>query len=181
MRIGAIYVPLDLRNPLERLSAIVKAAQPSALLAHTSTVTLTPSLGGSRAIIIDVSPIAMPPASASLERVVLNRANPDSPAVLQFTSGTTGSKCSPQTIISIQTPPFPQLLREWSCFTLVFVTRWKDTPRLGKLIPRSSCSRTHSASTSPWTDYFLLFLPVASSTWFQRRNAEIRPRSLRLY
>lgn len=38
MRIGAIYVPLDLRNPLERLVAIVKAAQPSALLAHAPTI-----------------------------------------------------------------------------------------------------------------------------------------------
>lgn len=92
MRIGAIYVPLDLRDPLERLAAIVKAAQPSAMLAHADTVALTPALGGTKAIIIDVSSITMPPVSTSLERVVPNRARPNSLAVLQFRSGTTSSK-----------------------------------------------------------------------------------------
>ena len=92
IRIGAIYFPLDLRNPLERLAAIVKAAQPSAILVHADTVTLTPGLGGTKAIVINVSSITMPPLATSLERVVPNRARPDSPAVLQFTSGTTGSK-----------------------------------------------------------------------------------------
>jgi hybrid polyketide synthase/nonribosomal peptide synthetase ACE1 len=96
LRIGAVYVPLDLRNPLERLAAIVKTAEPSAILAHTPTLGAVPGLGGTisrtKATVIDVSSIALPFVDCKLERIVPIKARPNSPAVILFTSGTTGSK-----------------------------------------------------------------------------------------
>ena len=73
MRIGGIYVPLDLRNPISRLASLAKDCQPTAVLVDGSTsrddvsqlnVSLT----------IDISRV---PASPSAP--VTNCAQPDSP------------------------------------------------------------------------------------------------------
>ena len=86
LRIGCVYVPLDLRNPLERLSANVQAAQPSAILADSATMSNTSGLHYGSARCIDVSAIRN--CLSSHLQPICNRACPKSPAVILFTSGT---------------------------------------------------------------------------------------------
>ena len=85
-RVGAIYVPLDLRTPLPRLATIVRNCQPRSLLVHEGTMINTPALGAVNATIIDISTI---PKHRS--KTMRNRASASSPAVILFTSGSTGT------------------------------------------------------------------------------------------
>ena len=85
MRIGAIYVPLDLRNPLPRLAAIVRNCQPHAILTDGSTSSDAPGLDISYAKVISVHRIALKPSAR-----IVNSARPDSPAAILYTSGSTG-------------------------------------------------------------------------------------------
>ena len=84
-RVGAVYVPLDLRTSLPRLAKIVNQCTPKIILAHNSTMADVPALGISRSKVIDVS--AVPPFDDS---ILPNRAKPSSAAVILFTSGSTG-------------------------------------------------------------------------------------------
>ncbi|KAH7043968.1 polyketide synthase [Macrophomina phaseolina] len=84
-RAGAVYIPLDLRNPLKRLSSIVEAARPAAILAHSETWDKVEALGGTDSKAINVS--ALPDS----HQPVANRAKTDGPAVILFTSGSTGT------------------------------------------------------------------------------------------
>ena len=86
MRIGAIYVPLDLRNPVSRLAAVAKDCEPKAVLADTTTIDEAPQLEAADARIINVSDL---PARASTH--ITNRAEKDSPAAILYTSGSTGT------------------------------------------------------------------------------------------
>lgn len=85
MRVGAIYVPLDLRNPLPRLAAIAGDCQPHAILADGTTVSDTSELNVPHAKAINVSPIAQKPSTR-----IVNSARPDSAAAILYTSGSTG-------------------------------------------------------------------------------------------
>nr|A0A2Z5XAL7.1 RecName: Full=Hybrid PKS-NRPS synthetase phm1; Short=PKS-NRPS phm1; AltName: Full=Phomasetin biosynthesis cluster protein 1 [Pyrenochaetopsis sp.]BBC43184.1 PKS-NRPS hybrid [Pyrenochaetopsis sp.] len=85
-RVGATYIPLDLRNSVARVSFIVEIAQPLILLTDRETTLHVAEIQASNAteiIIPDLSTTTMP---LSME----NQARPDSPAVTLFTSGTTG-------------------------------------------------------------------------------------------
>lgn len=84
MRIGGVYVPLDLRNPISRLAALATNCQPSAVLADGTTLGDTPQLNV--ALVVDVSRIAPKPSAR-----VTNSAQPDSPAAILYTSGSTGT------------------------------------------------------------------------------------------
>ncbi|KAK3988690.1 lovastatin nonaketide synthase [Cladorrhinum sp. PSN332] len=84
MRIGAVYVPLDLRNPLERLAALADDCQPTAVLADNSTISDAAKLNVP--VVINVSAVASDP-SAPVENI----ANPDEPAAILYTSGSTGA------------------------------------------------------------------------------------------
>ncbi|KAJ5103135.1 Acyl transferase/acyl hydrolase/lysophospholipase [Penicillium argentinense] len=88
MRIGAVYVPLDLRNPLARLTIVSKDCEPHAILADETTKDEAPELQavapGSR--IINVSDLA-----DAAESRVSNRSEPDSTAAILYTSGSTGN------------------------------------------------------------------------------------------
>ena len=84
MRVGGVYVPLDLRNPISRLAAQAEHCQPKAVLADGTTVGDAPQLNVD--IVIDVSSVA-PSTSARLT----NAAHPDSPAAILYTSGSTGT------------------------------------------------------------------------------------------
>lgn len=86
MRIGGIYVPLDLRNPMPRLAAVAKDCEPAAVLVHASTLDDAPQLDVPQAGIIDVSSL---PHKASSR--IANRARADSPAAILYTSGSTGT------------------------------------------------------------------------------------------
>ena len=84
-RVGAVYVPLDLRTSLPRLANIVSQCAPKIVLAHDSTIANVPALGISKAQTIDVSTV--PQFS---DQIVPNRAQSSSAAVILFTSGSTG-------------------------------------------------------------------------------------------
>ena len=84
-RVGAVYVPLDLRTPLPRLASIVKKCQPRIILTHKPTVEIAFALDALDATTTNVTDL---PQSDS--HTPHNRADPSSPAVILFTSGTTG-------------------------------------------------------------------------------------------
>lgn len=85
MRIGWVYVPLDLRNPISRLAAQAQHCQPVAVLADATTAADAPQLHAS-SVVIDVSRVGTNPAAP-----VANTADPDSPAAILYTSGSTGT------------------------------------------------------------------------------------------
>ena len=84
-RVGAVYVPLDLRTSLPRLARIVSQCTPNLILAHDSTMANVPALGALKTKTIDVSAIPR-----FKDDTLPNRAQPSSPAVILFTSGSTG-------------------------------------------------------------------------------------------
>ena len=86
MRIGAIYVPLDLRNPITRLAAVAKDCAPSAILADSTTLDEAPQLQAADARIINVSDLPAGPSSH-----IPNQAQADLPAAILYTSGSTGT------------------------------------------------------------------------------------------
>ena len=84
-RVGAVYVPLDLRTSLPRLAKIVNECTPKLVLAHDSTMADVPALGALKIETINVS--AVPRFN---DDTLPNRAQPSSAAVILFTSGSTG-------------------------------------------------------------------------------------------
>lgn len=86
LRIGAIYVPLDLRTTLPRLATIVNDCQPLAIVVHTATSKDVPALVSQGAKIIDIStlPCPVPESLPAFARA-------DDPAVILYTSGSTGA------------------------------------------------------------------------------------------
>lgn len=86
MRIGAILVPLDLRNPISRLQLIVKTCNLAAILVHEATITEVKKLKPDLAKVIDISTVNdASPVSP------INKARANDPAVILFTSGSTGT------------------------------------------------------------------------------------------
>lgn len=86
MRIGSIYVPLDLRNPLPRLAAVAGDCQPSAVLVDSTTLNEATQLKVPCAVTIDVSGVKLRPSTH-----IPNSARPHSPAAILYTSGSTGT------------------------------------------------------------------------------------------
>jgi hybrid polyketide synthase/nonribosomal peptide synthetase ACE1 len=83
-KVGAVYVPLDLRNSFSRLGSIVKAAQPAIILTDDTTTDKTSLVGATSAIEVLVSGLEFSRGPHP------NRAEVDAPAVILFTSGSTG-------------------------------------------------------------------------------------------
>lgn len=86
MRIGSIYVPLDLRNPLPRLATVAVDCQPSAVLVDNTTMDEAVQLNVPSAVVIDVSCVELKPSTR-----IPNSARADSPAAILYTSGSTGT------------------------------------------------------------------------------------------
>jgi len=86
MHLGAVYVPLDLRNPMVRLAAVAKDCAPSAILADNTTVDSAPQLEATNARIINVSGLPSHPRQRAP-----NVADANSPAAILYTSGSTGT------------------------------------------------------------------------------------------
>ena len=86
MRLGAVYVPLDLRNPIQRLAAVATDCEPTAVLVDDSTMDDVPQLDVPNAHAINVSNIGY---SGSAR--IMNCARADSPAAILYTSGSTGT------------------------------------------------------------------------------------------
>ncbi|KAK4675878.1 putative Hybrid PKS-NRPS biosynthetic cluster [Podospora pseudoanserina] len=84
-RVGAIYVPFDLRNPLPRLATVAVDCEPTAILADKTTIDQVPQLNVPSATAINVSGL---PLNAS--KPVPNVADPNTPAAILYTSGSTG-------------------------------------------------------------------------------------------
>ncbi|RAL03665.1 uncharacterized protein BO80DRAFT_400692 [Aspergillus ibericus CBS 121593] len=85
MRIGSIYVPLDLRNPLSRLASVAVNCGPGAILADHTTLDDVPRLDVPSASVINVSSLGHKPSTP-----VPNTAQANSPAAILYTSGSTG-------------------------------------------------------------------------------------------
>ncbi|KAI9661732.1 MAG: putative Hybrid PKS-NRPS biosynthetic cluster [Bathelium mastoideum] len=85
MRVGGVYVPLDLRNPIERLAGIAQDCQPSAILADNTTLSDARMLNTSETKIVNVSSI-----KGKASGKIQNRAKADSQAAILYTSGSTG-------------------------------------------------------------------------------------------
>jgi hybrid polyketide synthase/nonribosomal peptide synthetase ACE1 len=83
-KIGGVYVPLELRNGLARLAMIVADAKPDAVLCHAQTSAEVSELNPGSARIINVSEVA------NIKKTVSTKAAPHSPAMVLYSSGTTG-------------------------------------------------------------------------------------------
>ncbi|RAK98120.1 putative hybrid PKS/NRPS enzyme EqiS-like protein [Aspergillus ibericus CBS 121593] len=88
LRLGAVYVPLDLRSPMPRLAAILKDCQPKVILTHKATAKYATPLASETTKLINVTTLAALPDTASM---VPNRAVPNATAVILYTSGSTGT------------------------------------------------------------------------------------------
>ncbi|KAL2819623.1 lovastatin nonaketide synthase [Aspergillus cavernicola] len=86
MQVGAVYVPLDLRSPIPRLTAILQDCQPRAILYHAATESLVSTFPVDNVKLINASTI-----SGSGTAVASNSAAPDAEAVILYTSGSTGT------------------------------------------------------------------------------------------
>ncbi|KAF9768362.1 hypothetical protein IL306_014363 [Fusarium sp. DS 682] len=91
LRVGAIYLPLDLKVSIPRLKSYVKAARPAVILSDSETVARTPDIGvgiEDRVAVINVSDLPIT-AQKSTERIATT-ARQDRTAYIIFTSGSTG-------------------------------------------------------------------------------------------
>lgn len=85
LKIGAVYVPLDLGTPIPRLAMIVDQCRPSAILYDTETQKHLTSLEARDAEVINVSTL-----SPRSDEELHNHASAKSPAIILYTSGSTG-------------------------------------------------------------------------------------------
>jgi hybrid polyketide synthase/nonribosomal peptide synthetase ACE1 len=86
-RVGAVYVPLDLRSPIPRLKAVVQDCQPTMILAHKATAKYATPLSNKETKIINASTLS----SSTEISLAPNRAVADANAVILYTSGSTGT------------------------------------------------------------------------------------------
>ncbi|EFQ32290.1 beta-ketoacyl synthase domain-containing protein [Colletotrichum graminicola M1.001] len=87
LRIGAVYVPLDVNTPVARLSSIVRDCQPASILVHEFTIGEAEKLDTEpNQIFINVSGL-----KDTSEEAIPNLARPDAPAIILYTSGSTGT------------------------------------------------------------------------------------------
>ncbi|KAI1070292.1 hypothetical protein LB507_010325 [Fusarium sp. FIESC RH6] len=86
LRIGATYLPLDLRNSIHRLQDSVRIAKPDMLLVDPSTLETLKSITTGNAEVMDISAI---PHNTSVAHQVSAARGQDT-AVILFTSGSTG-------------------------------------------------------------------------------------------
>ncbi|KAK3305955.1 polyketide synthetase [Chaetomium strumarium] len=93
MRIGAVFIPVDVGNPVERLATIIRAAKPAAALVHDATESQEAALAAIRDVcrphVLHVSQ-AIASLAAGDDMEVPNLAGPDEAAMVLFTSGSTG-------------------------------------------------------------------------------------------
>ncbi|KAL1962727.1 hypothetical protein VTN77DRAFT_9271 [Rasamsonia byssochlamydoides] len=89
LRIGCIYVPLDVRLPQGRHLAMIDTCTPGLLLCHSDTYDIGLQLQSSCKSNINISDISKL-SHVEGEEEVKNLARPTEPAFLLFTSGTTG-------------------------------------------------------------------------------------------
>jgi hybrid polyketide synthase/nonribosomal peptide synthetase ACE1 len=84
-RLNAVYVPLDLRNPVPRLAAMVQDCQPQVILCHDESKADVTGLN-SPSKVINVSELSFDSKVAPIE----NMSSAESPAAILYSSGSTG-------------------------------------------------------------------------------------------
>ncbi|GAP85182.1 putative acyl transferase acyl hydrolase lysophospholipase [Rosellinia necatrix] len=88
MKVGAAYVPLDLRSGIPRCTDILEESKASIILAHFGTMSETQALGyNDRVTVMDVDWLLQCSGTVG----VLSRANSASIAAIIYTSGTSGT------------------------------------------------------------------------------------------
>ena len=85
LRVGAVYMPLDLRNSIPRLKSIVTAAHTAVILADNEMTPQIREIATQDVLSINVSQLG-----ASATNVEPKAVKSDSPAIILFTSGSTG-------------------------------------------------------------------------------------------
>lgn len=85
MKVGAVYVPLDLSTPTMRLAMIVNDCQPKAIMVDATTLIHLTALRAQHAETINVSTVAL-----ASKMAITNCASAKSPAAILYTSGSTG-------------------------------------------------------------------------------------------
>lgn len=91
LRVGAVYVALDVQLPTVRLASLLEQCEPTVLAIHTATVSLAPALvqGCPQVSILNISTTATTSTNRSaVELPIASTAK--GPACILFTSGTTG-------------------------------------------------------------------------------------------
>lgn len=86
LRIGGIYVPVDMSLPQARQAAIIKNCSPALILCQAATLDLARAFTTARNRIVNIVEI-----SGGGSRTVENVSQPTSPAFLMYTSGSTGT------------------------------------------------------------------------------------------
>jgi hybrid polyketide synthase/nonribosomal peptide synthetase ACE1 len=91
MRVGAVYLPLDLKVSASRLNSYVKAAQPAVILTDDTMVGLTEDIGIEHpTAVVNISGLPAAVPGSNSERIK-TAAQSQSPAYIIFTSGSTGT------------------------------------------------------------------------------------------
>ncbi|GES65928.1 putative polyketide synthase [Aspergillus terreus] len=85
LRVGAVYMPLDIRNSISRLKRIVDSARPALILVDNAMKPQIQEIAPHHIPSINVSELEA--VSSDIE---FNAARPESPAIAMFTSGSTG-------------------------------------------------------------------------------------------
>ena len=86
LRIGAVYVPLDVGLPVTRLTLMIRDCEASAVLLHDKTTELVSKFELSTTEMVNVSELAH-----SDEIRTTNRSHGSGPAAIFYTSGSTGT------------------------------------------------------------------------------------------
>lgn len=93
LRLGLVYVPLDLRNPIGRLSKMLQDCRPQILIYNDSTkdrLRHLDSILPSRCISLGTDQSRCHLGMSSMDHAPFQVKNPDQPAVILYTSGSTG-------------------------------------------------------------------------------------------
>lgn len=91
LRVGAVYVALDVQLPTVRLSGLLEQCEPTVLVVHNATASLAPALvqGCPQVSTFNISTAAIPNISQSAVEIPISSTG-KGPACILFTSGTTG-------------------------------------------------------------------------------------------
>lgn len=86
MKLGLVWIPLDLRNHTKRLSSMVMDCQPDVVVCNSNTLARARQLGRHEAGIVNLDNLDL-----SQQAEVENQSELNQPAVILYTSGSTGA------------------------------------------------------------------------------------------
>lgn len=86
-KVGAVFVPLELRNSLPRLAMIANDCKASAILCHEATIADVPALNAHTAKTINISTLA----NLKKGTTIFNLSKAKSAGMILYSSGTTGT------------------------------------------------------------------------------------------